>query len=125
MVRINTKEIRNRNYEQFKEEFRKIYRANKDNFNQYRDYLAMNHRDYDVQIKLTSIARFQVFILELLDRGVLSFDNKTWNFNVFAVDARRYLELALKDLELWIANIAALFNTSIDMPHIKITVLTS
>ncbi|MDF2789619.1 MAG: ATP-dependent helicase, RecQ family [Neobacillus sp.] len=122
VVRINTKDIRNRNYEQFKAEFRKIYWANKDNFNQYRDYLAINPKDYDVQIKLTSIARFQVFILELLDRGVLSFDNKTWNFNVFAMDARRYLELALKDLELWIANIAALFNTYIDMPHIKINI---
>lgn len=122
VVRINTIDIRNRNYEQFKAEFRKIYWANKENFNQYRDYLGINPKDFDVQIKLTSIARFQVFILELLDRGVLSFDNKTWKFNVFAGDAQRHLELALRDLELWIANIASLFNTNIDMPHIKITV---
>jgi ATP-dependent DNA helicase RecQ len=122
VVRINTTDIRSRNYEHFKAEFRKIYWNYKEEFIQYRDYIEITPKDYDVQINLTSIARFQVFVLELLDRGVLSFDNKSWNFNVFAVDAHRCLELALKDLELWIANIAALFNTYIDMPDIKITV---
>lgn len=122
VIRINTQEIRNRDYEQFKVEFRKIYKTNREKINQYQKYLAINPKDYEVQINLTSIARFQVFILELLDRGVISFDKKPWNFNVFAVDARRYLELALKDLELWIAHIAELFNMYIDMPNIKITV---
>ncbi|MEC1526122.1 RecQ family ATP-dependent DNA helicase, partial [Neobacillus niacini] len=75
-----------------------------------------------VKIKLTYIVRFQVFILELLDRGVISFDDTSWNFNVFSVEERSYLEIALKDLELWINNVATLFNKNIVIPNIKISV---
>jgi ATP-dependent DNA helicase RecQ len=56
VVRINTKEIRNRNYEQFKAEFREIYKTHKDKVNLYRNYLAINPKDYDVQIKGRAIA---------------------------------------------------------------------
>lgn len=122
VVRIETKSIRNRDYEQFKTEFRKIYLDNKDKIEDYREYLDSNPKDYEVDIKLASIVRFQVFILELLDRGVLSFDSRNWKFNVFAANARDYLELALKDLELWIGNVAALFNTTVEMPSINIIV---
>lgn len=122
VIRINTKEIRAKNYNQFKLELKEILKIHKGKVDLYRTYLDMNRDMYDVQIKLTSIVRFQIFVLELVDRGVLSLESKNWKFNVFALDAKLYLELALKDLELWIANIAALFNLYIDMPHIKINV---
>lgn len=122
VIRINTKDIRNRNYEQFKRQFREIYRQNLDIINNYRKFLNMDLKKYDVQIKLTSIIRLQVLILELLDRGVISFQSRYWDFNVFTKDTSILLELALKDLELWIANIAALFNMRINMPHININV---
>lgn len=122
VIRINTKDIRNRNYEQFKGQFREIYRQNLDIINNYRKFLNMDLKKYDVQIKLTSIIRLQVLILELLDRGVISFQSRYWDFNVFTKDTSLLLELALKDLELWIANIAALFNMRINMPHININV---
>lgn len=122
VVRIDTREIRNRNYDQFKKEFVEIYKVNKNKIEQYSSYIDINPKDYNIQIKLTSIVRFQVFILELLDRGVLSLDSKSWNFNVFPSNAKDCLELALKDLELWIGHISALFNTTINMPHINISV---
>lgn len=122
VVRINTKDIRNRNYDEFIGAFLKIYYANEEKIENYRNYLDINKKEYEKQIKLTSIVRLQVFILELLDRGVLSFDHRTWNFNVIGVDIKDSLKLALQDLELWLGHIAALFNSSIDIPDINITV---
>ncbi|MDR6121343.1 ATP-dependent DNA helicase RecQ [Bacillus sp. SLBN-46] len=121
VVRIHTKDIRNKSYEKFKSTFIEIYKVYKERIEQYWHYLYTNPKDYELQIQLTSIARFQVFILELLDRGVLTFNSKSWSFNVFTTDAKQHLELALKDLELWIGHVSALFNTRINMPHIKIT----
>ena len=121
VVRITTKDIRNRNYKEFKNEFIGIYKTNKEKIEQYYGYLDINQKQYDVQIKLTSIIRLQVLILELLDRGVLSLDNKIWDFNVYGKNISDSFELAIKDLELWIGHIAALFNLSINLPHINIT----
>ncbi|MFP7299031.1 RecQ family ATP-dependent DNA helicase [Neobacillus niacini] len=122
VIRINTKDIRRRNYEDLINHFRELYNTYNYEINQYRHFLEVNPKEYDIQIKLTSIARFQVFVLELLDRGVISIEDKCWNFNIFAVDAKEYLELALRDLELWIGNTAALFNIYIDMPKVNIKV---
>ncbi|WP_017754968.1 RecQ family ATP-dependent DNA helicase [Calidifontibacillus oryziterrae] len=122
VVRINTKDIRVKNYENFKKEFIAIYRPNKEKVEQYRDYLHINQKDYEVQIKLTLIIRLQVLLLELLDRGVLTFDSTHWNFNVTGIENKNALKLAISDLELWLGHIGALFNINISMPHIKITV---
>ena len=51
VIRINTREIRNRNYEQFKSQFREIYRQNLTVIKKYRKFLNMNRKKYDVQIK--------------------------------------------------------------------------
>lgn len=120
VVRISTREIRNKDYKRFLAEFREIYKTYRNKIDEYQDFLSIDPKKYDVQIKLTSIARFQLFFLELLDRGVLSFDDKSWSFNVLAADTKNFIELSLMDLELWISNIAVLFNTSINMPQIKI-----
>ncbi|PEQ95236.1 recombinase RecQ [Bacillus sp. AFS006103] len=122
VVRIDTNDIRNRNYDPFKRKFIEIYKMNKDKIEDYLRYVDLNREEYELEIKLTSIARFQVLILELLDRGILSFESKKWNFNVFAYEAKGFLELALRDLELWLGHISGLSNTKMDLPSIKISV---
>ncbi|MGJ7922927.1 RecQ family ATP-dependent DNA helicase [Neobacillus sp. LXY-4] len=122
VVRISTRDIKNRDYKRFLSEFREIYKTYRYQVDEYQKYISINSQEFAIQIKLTSIARFQLFILELLDRGVISFDDNYWNFNVFAVDAKSFLELALKDLELWISNIAALFNKIINLPQVRIMI---
>jgi len=121
VVRISTKDIRAKNYENLKKELRNIYYQNKEKVEKYWNYLRVNVEDYDVQIKLTAIVRLQVLILELLDRGVIALDDRNWKFNVTGVDVKT-LELALKDLEKWIGHISALFNTTINLPNINIMV---
>ncbi|WP_137792214.1 RecQ family ATP-dependent DNA helicase [Bacillus sp. E(2018)] len=125
VVRIDTSKIRNKDYEQFKNEFRDIYRQYKDAIEDYYSYLDINPSEFDTQIKLTTIARLQVLVLELIDRDVLSFNSKNWNFNLANNNIGFCLELALKDLQIWIGHIAALFNMNIDMPHIRINILES
>lgn len=123
VVRINTSNIRNKDYEQFKNEFRDIYRNYKNAIEDYYNYLNIDPSDFDTQVKLTAIARLQVLVLELIDRDVLSFKSKTWHFNLTNNNLGKCLELALKDLQIWIGHIAALFNMNIDMPHIRINIL--
>ncbi|WP_342504757.1 RecQ family ATP-dependent DNA helicase [Sporosarcina sp. FSL K6-2383] len=122
VIRINTDDIRNKNYEPFKKAFRKVYIKNKKIINHYGSGLATPHSQIETQILLTSIARIQVLILELLDRGVISFTNRVWRFNILAKGAERYLEIALKDLENWFDNVAALLNIQISLPKVHITI---
>lgn len=122
VIRISTDDIRSKSYEPFKKSFRKVYIKHKEIINIYGRGLALPHTQIETQILLTSIARIQVLILELLDREVISFDDRVWRFNILAKDAERYLEIALKDLEHWFGHVAALLNIQISLPKIRITI---
>lgn len=122
VVRIKTQDIRSKNYDDFISHFTEIYHLYKDQIEEYRDFLDVDNNELDLQVKLTSIARLQVFILEIIDRGVISLESKSWHFNLTDKNIASYLEMALKDLELWIGHIGALFNTSIKMPNIKLNI---
>ncbi|MEK4715753.1 RecQ family ATP-dependent DNA helicase [Sporosarcina sp. FSL K6-5500] len=122
VIRISTDEIRSKSYESFKVEFRKVYQDHKVAINLYSRALKVSHKQIETQVLLTSIARVQVLVLELLDRGVISLDDRIWRFNILAKDAERYLTLALKDLEEWFGHVAALLNIPISLPKIQVNV---
>lgn len=48
----------------------------------------------------TAVMRFQLFVLELLERGTLSF-SKHWKFELLSRDIKNFAELAIKDLYTW------------------------
>lgn len=82
VIRISTKAVRQREYEQFKNEFRKIYKKHIHKITQYEKALEKDWNEFSTQQGLATIARFQVLVLELLDRGVLAFESKSWQFQV-------------------------------------------
>jgi len=67
----------------------------------------------------TAVIRFQLFILELLENGVLSLDND-WDFELIERDVSGFAELAIKDLFIWFKNILQLQKIDFNEPHIKI-----
>ncbi len=122
VIRILTHEIRMRNYEPFKQQFRKVYMDHKETINVYKKYLSISPEQIETQVQLSSIVRIQILILELLDRGVLSLEDRTWRLNIRAHDAESFLEIAIIDLEKWLGNIAALLDIKIEFPEIQIKV---
>lgn len=120
VIRISTKSVKQREYEHFKDEFRKIYKKHIHKINQYEKALEKDWSEFITQQGLATIARFQVLVLELLDRGVLLLESKTWQFQVKSEDESKLLKLAVEDLGLWIQHTASLFNSNVDMPKIVV-----
>lgn len=121
-VRLTTDEIRSKSFETLKKEFReyitkhKILTLYKDAFNGI----------YDLSnpiFESTIIMRYQIFILELLKYNKISFENKTWEFELFDNDenTERLLELAISDLFIWFACLFKLQNIEFIKPKLKIT----
>jgi len=67
----------------------------------------------------TAIIRFQLFILELLESGVLHLD-ENWSLELIERDVSGFAELAIKDLFLWFENILQLHKLDFSKPKISI-----
>ena len=68
----------------------------------------------------TSILRFQILILELLEKGNLTFvDN--WEFSVLCNDQKPFEEIACEDLLQWFDNLFRLQRISFAKPKVKFT----
>lgn len=72
----------------------------------------------------TSVIRFQLLVLELLDRGRLNF-NDDWKFEVLFRERFDYLDEALFDLFLWFESIAKLQKLSWKAPEYEVQVVTN
>lgn len=79
--------------------------------------------EFTTQQGLATIARFQVLVLELLDRGILTFESKSWQFQVKSDIERKLLKLAVKDLSIWLQHTASLFNSKINIPEIAVSLV--
>ena len=121
-VRLTTDEIRSKSFETIKKELReyitkhKILTLYKDAFNGV----------YDLSnpiFESTIIMRYQIFILELLKYNKISFENKTWEFELFDNDenTERLLNLAISDLFIWFACLFKLQDIKFIKPKLKIT----
>jgi len=67
----------------------------------------------------TSILRFQILALELLERGKISFLKK-WEFAVLCDEQKPFEEIACEDLFLWFENLFRLQRISFVKPEINI-----
>mgnify|MGYP003973949513 CR=1 FL=1 len=65
----------------------------------------------------TAVIRFQLFILELLETGVLSLDND-WDFELIERDISGFSKIAIKDLFIWFDNILKLHKIDFTKPKI-------
>ncbi len=88
-------------------------------FKDYNNALS-NSPDLNTPIYIaTSILRFQILILELLEKSKLSF-NEDWEFSILT-DQELFYEIACEDLFQWFENLLRLQRIAFTKPKLKIT----
>jgi ATP-dependent DNA helicase RecQ len=74
--------------------------------------------------KATAIIRFQILVLELLERGLLDF-NKEWKFELHTADINDFADLAIQDLMQWFEPIFGLHKIKWNRPKYSIKPVSS
>ena len=67
----------------------------------------------------TAIIRFQILVLELLEKGILDFNNE-WKFELHASNGNDFAELAIQDLLQWFRPIFELHKINWNEPNYSI-----
>ena len=121
-VRLTTDEIKSKSFETVKKELREYISKHKI-LTLYKDAFNENYNLSNPIFESTIIMRYQIFILELLKYNKISFENKTWEFELFDNDenTERLLELAISDLFIWFACLFKLQDIEFIKPKLKIT----
>ena len=79
-----------------------------------------NGIDFDnSNYKATAIIRFQLLILELLEKGLLNLATD-WNFEILQRDISGFEKIAIDDLMVWFTHIFQLHKTEFEKPKIYI-----
>lgn len=73
----------------------------------------------------TAIMRFQLLILELLERDKLQCDALEWKLNVLERDVRDFVKLAIDDIFLWLKHICKLQHLEFREPALRISEIFS
>lgn len=68
----------------------------------------------------TAVVRFQLLILELIERGRLRSDMPVWKFNVLERDVKNFVIFAVEDICLWLENICKLQRISFQKPIVQV-----
>ena len=71
------------------------------------------------KLQATAVIRFQILLIELLERGLLSFEEE-WNLEMFFHDTRGFVELAIADLMLWFRNLFQLQKLEFTEPNVNV-----
>ncbi len=74
--------------------------------------------------KATAIIRFQILVLELLERGSLDFSKK-WKFELLTADVNDFADSAIQDLLLWFESIFKLHKIKWNKPNYSIKPVSS
>jgi ATP-dependent DNA helicase RecQ len=74
--------------------------------------------------KATAIIRFQILVLELLERGLLDF-KKEWKFELLTADVNDFADSAIQDLLLWFESIFKLHKIKWNKPNYSIKPVSS
>ncbi len=121
-IRLTTDEIKSKSFETIKKELREYISKHKI-LTLYKDAFNENYNLSNPIFESTIIMRYQIFILELLKYNKISFENKTWKFELFDNDenTERLLELAISDLFIWFACLFKLQDIEFIKPKLKIT----
>lgn len=121
-VRLTTDEIKSKSFETVKKELREYISKHKI-LTLYKDAFNENYNLSNPIFESTIIMRYQIFILELLKYNKISFENKTWEFELFDNDenTERLFKLAIQDLFIWFACLFKLQDIEFIKPKLKIT----
>lgn len=121
-VRLTTDEIKSKSFETVKKELREYISKHKI-LTLYKDAFNENYNLSNPIFESTIIMRYQIFILELLKYNKISFENKTWEFELFDNDenTERLFKLAIQDLFIWFACLFKLQDIEFIKPKVKIT----
>jgi len=68
----------------------------------------------------TAIIRFQILVLELLESGKISFDDKNWTLQLKQKDISNFAEFAINDLFSWFEHLFKLQKIEFTKPNISI-----
>ena len=71
------------------------------------------------ELQATAVIRFQILLIELLERGLLSFEEE-WNLQILFHDTRGFVELAIADLMLWFRNLFQLQKLEFTEPNVNV-----
>ncbi|WCC44070.1 RecQ family ATP-dependent DNA helicase [Tenacibaculum finnmarkense] len=126
-VRIDTKDLEAKNeiyfqkIEQIKNQLDKYSRF----LNLYKTNFNLNFDEISEEIKKTkllptAIIRFQVLILELLERGILNLDDEKWYFEIKNHDVNGYEIHAIEDIFQWLVHLLKLQKISFKKPKFEI-----
>ncbi len=69
--------------------------------------------------RATAIVRFQILLLELLERGVIDF-KQPWKFEILERDVNGFAELAIEDLFIWLEHLFKLQKIEFAKPEVEI-----
>jgi len=91
------------------------------------DYKAAFENGTDLSspyYRATAIIRFQILVLELLERGWLDF-NKEWEFELFTEEFNDFAKLAIQDILQWLEPIFQLQKIKWNKPKYSINLVSS
>lgn len=71
------------------------------------------------EIIATAVIRFQILILELLERGILKLGDE-WNIELLCHDTKGFAELAIEDLIRWFKNLCQLQKLDFTVPEFNV-----
>ncbi len=87
--------------------------------NDYKQIYLDELNDSDVRLVATSVMRFQILLLDLLEFGQLNFEKK-WKFQLKTDIKAPFEQLAINDLKLWFENIFQLQKIKVNFPIVEI-----
>ena len=76
------------------------------------------------EIIATAVIRFQILILELLERGILKLGDE-WNIELLCHDTKGFAELAIEDLIRWFKNLCQLQKLDFTVPELNVLEMDS
>jgi ATP-dependent DNA helicase RecQ len=127
-VRIDTKDLERRNATYYKQiglikeqlekhsRFLNLYKNNYSNPNALADQEIVNSK-----LLPTAIIRFQVLVLELLENGYVSLEDKQWSFEVLNQDISGYEQHAIEDIFEWLSFLLKLQKINFAEPAYTVT----
>ena len=131
-VRIKTNDLEKKNasFTAKIEEIRNRLKVYHKNISLYRNPFEKPDDAYSkdaVHLKLipTAVVRFQLLILELIERGRIRCDAPVWKFNVLERDVRNFVNFAVEDTCLWLEHICKLQRVDFQKPVVNVFEITS
>lgn len=120
-VRLTTEELKSKSFETIKKELREYISKHKV-LTLYKDAFNSTYNLSNPIFESTIIMRYQIFILELLKYNKISFENKTWKFELFdnEENTERLFKLAIQDLFIWFACLFKLQDIKFIKPKLEI-----